>query len=281
MKKNKILSIVCSAFITTTIIPFSSVNAVDTSFLNNIFKPINDEIDISKLSQDEFIDIARKYPLHSVTIKLTEFPGYWDASSLSGGYGILDTTKDEIKKYCPYGPGDLDMDGIVTQHDVQIFIQTFYVPKAELKPTENPKSLFYYLDSEDKESKHLAWLKLTYLADVTGNGIIDANDLSWISKEAEENNYKLGDVNMDGEVNVDDASCVLTEYAKKSAGLETTFTEQQKNIADVRGNILIKKSEDDISVTVDDASAILERYARQAAGLPAIEGDSVLADYLG
>ncbi|MGN0591699.1 MAG: dockerin type I domain-containing protein [Ruminococcus sp.] len=68
-----------------------------------------------------------------------------------------------------------------------------------------------------------------------------------------------GDVNEDNTVDINDASIVLTLYAKKAAGLPIEdSTEEQQKAADVNNDGLI-----DIS----DATAILRYYAQNAAGL--------------
>lgn len=70
-----------------------------------------------------------------------------------------------------------------------------------------------------------------------------------------------GDVNVDGSIDIDDASMALTIYARKAAGLSIDeYSEAQMSNADV---------DDDGAVTIDDAAAILVYYARKAAGLDA------------
>ena len=66
-----------------------------------------------------------------------------------------------------------------------------------------------------------------------------------------------GDVNFDGVIDAIDASMVLTEYARTSAGQPETFTPRQKIAADWN---------DDGVVDAVDASAILEYYARTSTG---------------
>lgn len=68
----------------------------------------------------------------------------------------------------------------------------------------------------------------------------------------------LGDADLNGDISVDDASTVLTMYARKSAGLCNTFRSQQKAAADMDMSC---------SISVDDASRILDYYAKKAAGL--------------
>lgn len=71
------------------------------------------------------------------------------------------------------------------------------------------------------------------------------------------NKVMLGDVDGSGAVNADDASLVLTEYAKISTTNKGTFTAAQIQAADVNG---------DTAVNADDASSILKYYALTSAG---------------
>ena len=66
-----------------------------------------------------------------------------------------------------------------------------------------------------------------------------------------------GDVNFDGVIDAIDASMVLTEYARTSAGHAPTFTPRQMIAADWN---------DDGVVDAVDASAILDYYAKSSTG---------------
>lgn len=66
----------------------------------------------------------------------------------------------------------------------------------------------------------------------------------------------MKDVNFDGVINAVDASMVLSEYAKSSAGEETTLSETQRYVADTNY---------DGQVTAVDASCILSNYALRSA----------------
>ncbi len=67
-----------------------------------------------------------------------------------------------------------------------------------------------------------------------------------------------GDVDGDGVIALADATLVLSEYAKASAGLDATFTEAQVTAADVDGDGII---------SLADATNILKYYAAVNAGL--------------
>lgn len=67
----------------------------------------------------------------------------------------------------------------------------------------------------------------------------------------------MKDVNFDGVINAVDASMVLGEYARTSAGLEPTFTHTQAYVAD---------TDFDGQVTAVDASRILKTYSLNSSG---------------
>lgn len=67
----------------------------------------------------------------------------------------------------------------------------------------------------------------------------------------------MKDVNFDGVINAVDASMVLAEYAKTSAGNEPTFTKTQVYVSD---------TDYDGQVTAVDASRILKTYSLNSAG---------------
>lgn len=71
-------------------------------------------------------------------------------------------------------------------------------------------------------------------------------------------NDKLGDVNGDGLIGVEDAVDILTEYARKSANLDTDLTAEQQICADIDGDGVI---------SVEDAVQVLTYYAKASAGL--------------
>lgn len=67
----------------------------------------------------------------------------------------------------------------------------------------------------------------------------------------------MKDVNFDGVINAVDASMVLAEYAKTSAGNEPTFTKTQVYVSD---------TDYDGQVTAVDASRILKTYSLESSG---------------
>lgn len=93
--------------------------------------------------------------------------------------------------------------------------------------------------------KHLAIITTTLIA------------VSPIRAKADNPGTLMKDVNFDGIINAVDASMVLSEYARTSAGNEPTFTETQRYVAD---------TDYDGQVTAIDASCILSEYALRSAG---------------
>ncbi len=82
----------------------------------------------------------------------------------------------------------------------------------------------------------------------------------------------MGDVNLDGVVDIDDARLVLSCYASQSAGMDYTFHEDSaKNIE----ALIMADVDGDGSITLDDARYILIYYAQYSAGLSADWGSII------
>lgn len=276
MNKNKFIAILMSGVTVVTSIPAISAFA-DESHLG--YKMDWDYMEKYAGGYDNYVkEVLSNYTYDDgqVLFNFTKDDRYWPGRV---GYILKNDVKKEL--YTTYKLGDIDMDGVVTEHDLAILLNAFFVPKIEQKPTFSPTTIVSIFNPDylkDEKDRTADLFKQLYLADMNLDGIVDEEDIDILNHLIE---YKVGDVNQDGEVTVDDASLILNEYAKKSAGLEETFTEKQKNLADMNGKRCKINTDKVDSATVDNASSVLERYARQAAGLPAIEGDSVLADYLG
>lgn len=71
-------------------------------------------------------------------------------------------------------------------------------------------------------------------------------------------NGKMGDVNGDGVIGVEDAVEILTGYARQSANLNTNLSAEQILCADVNGDGML---------SVEDAVCVLTYYAKASAGL--------------
>ena len=140
-----------------------------------------------------------------------------------------------------FAPGDVDMDGVITGHDAALVSRHLA-----------------YGDNNLSEEQ----LKL---ADYNGDGVVDQTDVEAIH---ENEVWKLGDVDMNGRLNLDDALAILQEYSYAVAGRivgnlppENAFTDVQKNLADV-GGIHATPTEP----TMDQAIICQKVYTMEAAG---------------
>lgn len=140
-----------------------------------------------------------------------------------------------------YETGDVDMDGIITGHDAAMVSR--YLLEEDYPLTEEQLSL----------------------ADINGDGDVTQTDADEIfGMQA----HELGKVVLDDSVSyrhLDDASEVCLYYARNGAGLETTLSDVQKNLADV--NI-------DGAIDMQDVSMILGLFALRGAAL--IGADEVI-----
>lgn len=131
-----------------------------------------------------------------------------------------------------YVLGDVDMDGVITGHD------TGMVSRYIMDDT-------YTLTDEQ-----------LLLADVDGDGEVTQDDADKLRNEMQ--TIFLGNVSGDECVSIWDVSLILVEYAKAGARMDTSFSEIQKNLADVDINGYIDFS---------DAYAILTYYTIVGASL--------------
>ncbi|MGN1402763.1 MAG: dockerin type I domain-containing protein [Ruminococcus sp.] len=102
--------------------------------------------------------------------------------------------------------GDIDNDGYLTGHD------TAMLSRHLLDDT--------YTLTENQLSR----------ADITGDGLIDEADVTWIQVNEE---YALGDYNLDGHTTSDDAHDVMVHYQEQTVD---EMTPLQFNLADVDAN---------------------------------------------
>lgn len=79
----------------------------------------------------------------------------------------------------------------------------------------------------------------------------------------------IGDLNGDGEVDIADATLILSLYAALAANIEHDFTPEQTANADCNSNG---------TADIDDASLVLSYYAYKAAGIIDISFEDYLAD---
>ncbi|MBQ8823730.1 MAG: hypothetical protein IJZ64_00690 [Ruminococcus sp.] len=172
--------------------------------------------------------------------------------------------------------GDIDMDGVVTEHDAALLARCFYVKTSERAPMENPNVFLSFMYLNNNNDNAIYSLIQSALADANEDGKVDYTDIEAILEKSE---YKIGDVNMDGKVNIDDASLLLKESTNISIGNSGTFTEVQKNLSDMTADFYKLNEEKSNVETIDNASYILKRYARECIELPSFVHEDVLHCY--
>ena len=110
-----------------------------------------------------------------------------------------------------FAPGDVDMDGVLTGHDAALVSRHLVHGDNNL--------------SEEQ-------LKL---ADYNGDGVVDEEDVKAIVADEE---YPMGDVNLDGTLGLDDSFQILCYYTYSTAGhFEETekYSQVQVNLMDLQG----------------------------------------------
>lgn len=105
-------------------------------------------------------------------------------------------------------PGDVDNDGYITGHDAALISRSLLEEDFSL--------------TEDELSR----------ADITGDGIVDEADAVWIYYNQE---YKLGDVDLDGTISTFDAWHILKSLPTFNA-TEPLQSELQRNLADTNAD---------------------------------------------
>ena len=152
-----------------------------------------------------------------------------------------------------YALGDIDMDGVITEHDAAILYRILDEETGVIEPG------YRYSNDASKETAEPLSEEQKVLADMNDDGVIDYTDADIILEKSE---YKLGDVNMDGEISVEDAGLALYEYAYIAAGFSgKNLTKVQENLA------AVSAKNEDWTPSVMDASNILSLYVWNAAGL--------------
>ena len=134
-----------------------------------------------------------------------------------------------------FAPGDVDMDGVLTGHDAALVSRHLVHGDNNL--------------SEEQ-------LKL---ADYNGDGVVDQTDVEAISANQV---YCLGDIDLDGDMDIDDAFLAQQEYAYGAIGNnnpDLRLSQLQLNLADVSAS-------PDTMTIFDDEFEILSYYSSYAAG---------------
>ena len=105
------------------------------------------------------------------------------------------------------------------------------------------------------------------------------NETSPVVVLGEPNSERKGDANLDGSVNINDATIVLGYYAQIAAGMEASFTNDEElnkfayYLADVDTESISGKNTETEQIDISDATNILTYYAQTAAGLNPDWGD--------
>lgn len=130
--------------------------------------------------------------------------------------------------------GDVDMDGYITGHDAAL------VSRHLIHGDNN-------LTNEQLK-----------LADYNQDGTVDQTDVELIGENMV---YKLGDVNLDGQVDLDDGFDIIAQYSSNAAGktTDTSFTKLQINLSDMDGT-------QNAVPTLDNAFECISYYSFCAAG---------------
>ena len=135
-----------------------------------------------------------------------------------------------------FAPGDVDMDGVLTGHDTALVSR-------------------HLVRGDNSLSR-----KQLELADYNGDGVVDQADVEAIH---ENEVWELGDVDMSGELRMDDAQAIFQEFSYASAGrnpIPDALTDVQKNLADMSGKYTVATE-----VTLDESFDCLVVYSLRAA----------------
>ena len=124
----------------------------------------------------------------------------------------------------------------------------------------------YFQNKKDAEKPKTTTTTTVTTTEITTSETVTTTTTTNFSDPIPRDDGIIGDVDGNGEVEVDDASRILNYYAKEAAGLKPKFLSYD----DEEGEKLIFKVADvdgDNEISVDDASLVLEYYAKKAAGL--------------
>ena len=135
-----------------------------------------------------------------------------------------------------YAQGDVDMDGMITGHDAAIVSK---YDDGELKMDITEEQLL--------------------LADMNGDGAVDVSDSAAIYEQQE---YMLGDVDLNGTLYVEDVSYIVGMYRHSEEDYKELYGDISYILADVDCNGVINS---------DDANTVFINYAKLGASLPILE----------
>ncbi len=160
-----------------------------------------------------------------------------------------------ISNYFTSKLGDVNGDSFIDDIDIQIVTQYAADYAAGLQPTF----------SEDNAENE----QIFALADTNGDGEIDETDVAYLTANI---TPKLGDLDGDGSIGVDDAVALLQYYASTCAGLSVPLVGSSYGDEDTEELAFAKADVDgDGEISVSDAVSILQIYAQKSAGLSVTE----------
>ena len=190
---------------------------VDTTDVDELAKIISDYYQVGDINLDGKIDIADVSLLQNMlngVVLATKVQLNLGDINLDGVIDNNDAVslRNKVGNITKYSKGDVNLDGKVTHEDVTI-IENYILKKTELTIDQ-----------------------LNY-ADYNGDSTIDNKDANSLAK-AISLKYKVGDINMDGKVNMIDIN-MLSKYISKLIDFDTT----QKLLADINGDGIINASD--------------------------------------
>lgn len=127
---------------------------------------------------------------------------------------------------------------------------------TEIEESDLGPTLGYYLSYDDLKDVKIPGFTITGYTGTAAETYAKKHGFRFIAL----GETAKGDVNMDGLVDVNDASLVLSYYAQKSVGLDPDANT-------VFANIKFGDIDENGSIQIDDATKILSYYAQKAVGL--------------
>lgn len=213
--------------------------------------------------QNGYLTIEEAYTGSAYSMQFSSQPGQsyaledgeWkDTMTMSGQYGDLYNVN--IHAIMEAKETELDTTQLEEVADYATTI-------GETELAEQAYALLEQVDSGAEIHQHTLDHTATLLLDT-----LSQDELVTYPDYAYSNLHLLwGDMNEDGDINVEDAVLCLTAYARDSASLPYGFLYRQLLSGDVDGTL--------DGITVEDAVAILNYYAKQAAALSADFPDRV------
>ena len=183
---------------------------VDEQDLQALAKKISDFYQVGDVNMDGTVDYSDLQLLqNSINKVITLDEAQLNLSDINND-GVVDASdvsslRNKISSVKKYKTGDVNMDGSVLADDVMI-IENYVLAKTTLT------------------------IDQMTLADYNKDGVIDNKDANNLAK-AIAANYELGDVNMDGKVNILDIT-LINKYISKTKELNTV----QKLLADINSD---------------------------------------------